>query len=208
MERKTLLALIQFAPAIRYRSFKSPTNSKTMIALYCVVLLTMLVGIVGAVVPGIPGTSLILVAIVVWGAVQGFADITIALAVGVVVFLLSFGIDFLATYWGAKKAGASNWGQIGAFVGFVLGFLGFLPTLPIGGPLGPIIGLFFGPLIGAIVGEFLFRKDAMIAIKAGIGIVVGSVVGNLVQGVLAIVTVAIFVLTTFPQIQAAVQMIN
>lgn len=179
-----------------------------MIALYCVLLLTMLVGIVGAVVPGIPGTSLILAAIVIWGAVRGFADVTVALAVGVAVFLLSLGIDFLATYWGAKKAGASNWGQIGAFVGFILGFLGFLPTLPIGGPLGPIIGLFFGPLVGAIVGEFLYRKDAMIAVKAGVGIVVGSVVGNLVQGVLALITVGIFILTTFPQVQAAVQMMN
>jgi uncharacterized protein len=84
-----------------------------MIALYCVLLIAMLVGIVGAVVPGIPGTSVILASIVIWGAVQGFSDITIALAVAVLVFLLSLGIDFLATYWGAKKAGASNWGQIG-----------------------------------------------------------------------------------------------
>jgi len=179
-----------------------------MIALYCVLLLAMLVGIVGAVVPGIPGTSVILAAIVIWGAVKGFSDVTIALAVGVAVFLLSLGIDFLATYWGAKKAGASNWGQIGAFVGFVLGLLGFLPTLPIGGPLGPIVGIFFGPFVGAIMGEFLYRKDAMIAIKAGTGIVVGSVIGNLIQFVLAIVTVAIFIFTTFPQIQAAVQTMN
>ncbi|MBE9009736.1 DUF456 family protein [Pseudanabaenaceae cyanobacterium LEGE 13415] len=179
-----------------------------MIALYCVLLFAMLIGIVGAVVPGIPGTSLILASIVIWGAVRGFADLTVPLAVGIVVFVLSLGIDFLATYWGAKKAGASNWGQIGAFVGFVLGFLGFLPTLPIGGLLGPIIGLFFGPLVGAIVGEFLYRKDAMIAIKAGVGIVVGSVLGNLVQGVLALLTVAVFIFTTFPQVQAAVQMAN
>lgn len=169
-----------------------------MVALYWVLVITMLVGIVGAIVPGIPGTSLILAAIVIWGAVKGFSDITIALAVGVIVFLMSFGIDFLATYWGAKKAGASNWGQIGAIVGFVLGFLGFLPTLPIGGPLGPIVGIFFGPLLGAVVGEYFYRKDLMIAIKAGLGIVVGSIVGNLIQGVLAVVAVTVFIFTTFP----------
>lgn len=171
-----------------------------MVALYWVLVVAMLVGIVGAIVPGIPGTSLILAAIVIWGAVKGFSDITIALAVGVLVFLMSLGIDFLATYWGAKKAGASNWGQIGAFVGFVLGFLGFLPTLPIGGPLGPIIGIFFGPLVGAIVGEYLYRKDLTIAVKAGLGIVVGSIVGNLIQGVLAIVAVTVFIFTTFPTV--------
>jgi hypothetical protein len=171
-----------------------------MVALYWVLVVAMLVGIVGAVVPGIPGTSLILAAIVVWGAVQGFATIPVALGVGIAVFLLSLGIDFLATYWGAKKAGASQWGQIGAIVGFILGFLGFLPTLPIGGPLGPIIGILFGPLIGAIVGEFLYRKDVIVAIKAGVGIVVGSLVGNLIQGVLAIVAVVVFIATTFPPI--------
>lgn len=179
-----------------------------MIALYCVLVIAMLVGIVGAVVPGIPGASVILASIVIWGAVRGFSDVTIALAVGVAVFLMSLGIDFLASYWGAKKAGASNWGQIGSIVGFILGFLGFLPTLPIGGPLGPIIGIFFGPLIGAIVGEFLYRKDIMIAIKAGVGIVVGSVIGNLVQGVLAVITVAIFIFTTFPQLQVAIPGMN
>lgn len=169
-----------------------------MVALYWLLVVAMLVGIVGAVVPGIPGVSLILGAIVIWGIVQGFSNITVALVVGIVVFLLSLGIDFLATYWGAKKAGASNWGQIGAIVGFILGVLGFLPTIPIGGPLGIIIGILFGPLIGAIVGEFLYRKNLMVALKAGIGIVVGSLIGNLIQGVLAIVTVAVFIFTTFP----------
>lgn len=169
-----------------------------MVALYWVLVVTMLVGIVGAIVPGIPGTSLILAAIVIWGAMKGFSDITIALAVGVLVFLMSLGIDFLATYWGAKKVGASNWGQIGAIVGFILGFLGFLPTLPIGGLLGLIVGIFFGPWVGAVVGEYLYRKDLMIAIKAGLGIVVGSIVGNLIQGVLAVVAVMVFIFTTFP----------
>lgn len=175
-----------------------------MFALYCVLVIAMLVGIVGAVVPGIPGTSLILVAIVIWGAVRGFSDVTVALIIGSVVFLLSFGIDFLATYWGAKKAGASNWGQIGSIVGFILGILGFLPALPIGGLPGLVVGLFFGPLVGAIVGEFLYCKDATTAIKAGLGIVVGSVVGNLAQGVLAVLTVAVFIFTTFPQAQALI----
>lgn len=171
-----------------------------MVALYWVLVVTMLVGIVGAVVPGIPGVSLILAAVVVWGAVNGFGTISVALAVAIAIFVLSLGIDFLAGYWGAKKAGASNWGQIGAIVGFILGLLGLLPTVPIGGPLGPIIGILIGPLLGAIVGEFLFRKDLMIAIKAGLGIVVGSLIGNLIQGVLAVLAVGIFIFTTYPMV--------
>lgn len=169
--------------------------------LYWILIALMLVGVVGAVIPGIPGSSLIVVAILVWGFVKGFSVISWALAVAVVVLLLSVGIDFLATYWGAKQAGASKWGQIGAIIGLVLGFLGLLPALPVGGPL---LGILIGPLLGAFIGEFLSRRQLELeprlkaAFKASLGIVVGSLVGNLIQGALALATVIVFVFTTSP----------
>lgn len=172
-----------------------------MLVLYWLLIALMIVGIIGAVVPGIPGTSLILVAIIVWGVVQGsFASIDVPLLVAIAVLLASVGIDFLASYWGAKQAGASKWGQIGAIVGLVLGFLGFLPALPFGGPL---LGILIGPLLGAIAGEYFYRRNLQLAFKAGIGIVVGSLVGNLIQGVLAIAVVGVFVFTTWSQVSAA-----
>ncbi|ARV63250.1 hypothetical protein BZZ01_26255 [Nostocales cyanobacterium HT-58-2] len=169
--------------------------------IYWILITLMLVGIVGAVVPAIPGASLILVAIIIWGIVSGsFAAIKIPLIVTVIVLLLSIGVDFLASYLGARKAGASQWGQIGAIVGLVLGFLGLLPTLPFGGPL---LGILLGPLVGAIIGEYLYRRNFRLAIKAGIGIVVGTLVGNLLQGLLAIASVIVFVITTWPQVYGA-----
>jgi uncharacterized protein len=53
--------------------------------LYWILIALMLVGVVGAVVPGIPGSSLIVVAILVWGFVQGLSAINLALGVAVVV---------------------------------------------------------------------------------------------------------------------------
>ncbi len=161
----------------------------------------MLVGIVGAVVPGIPGPSLILGAILVWGIVQGFSNITWPLVAIFVILILSSGVEFLASYWGAKQAGASKWGQIGAIVGLVFGFFGLLPASLIGGPL---LGILIGPLLGAIIGEFLYRRElelgqrAKQSVKAGLGVVVGSLIGNLIEGLLAIVAVVIFVLSTWP----------
>jgi hypothetical protein len=169
--------------------------------LYWLLVAVMLVGVVGAVIPGIPGSSLIAIAVVIWGAVHGFSDLSWALGVAIVVLLLSLGIDFLASYWGAKQAGASNWGQIGAIAGLVVGTLGLLPALPFG---GPILGILFGPLLGAIVGEFLYRGELDLAprtkqaFKAGVGIVVGSVIGRLIQGLLAIAAVVVFLVTTWP----------
>lgn len=168
-----------------------------MLILYWLLVALMVVGIIGAVVPGIPGTSLILIAIVIWGAVQGsLGSVSVPLAVAISVLLLSVGIDFLATYWGARRAGASSWGQIGAIVGLVVGILGLLPALPFGGPL---LGILLGPLLGAIVGEYLYRRDLKVAFKAGVGIVVGSLVGNLIQGLLAIAVVGVFLFTTWSQ---------
>ncbi|MBH8576737.1 DUF456 family protein [Nostocaceae cyanobacterium CENA369] len=166
--------------------------------IYWLLVVLMVVGIIGAVVPAIPGTSLILIAIIIWGIVSSsFAAIKIPLIVTIIVLLLSVGVDFLAGYLGAKQAGASKWGQIGAVVGLLLGFFGLLPTLPVGGPL---LGILFGPLLGAIIGEYIYRRDLWLAVKAGVGIVVGTLIGNLIQGVLAIAAVVVFLLTTWPQV--------
>ncbi|MCX7592283.1 MAG: DUF456 family protein [Fischerella sp.] len=166
--------------------------------IYLLLLALMIVGTIGSVVPTIPGASLILIAIIIWGFVKGsFAAVSTPLIVTGVVLILSIAVDWLAAYWGAKKAGASNWGQIGAIVGLIAGFLGLLPALPVGGPL---LGMLIGPLLGAIIGEFLYRRNLVLAVKAGIGIVVGTVVGNLIQGLLAIAAVIVFLVTTWPQV--------
>ncbi len=107
------------------------------------------------------------------------------------------GVDFLAGYLGAKQAPASKWGQIRAFVGLFLGFFGLLPTLPFGGPL---LGMLLGPLLGAIIGEYIYRRDLGKAVKAGIGITVGTVVGNLLQGILAVSAIVIFIWTTWTEV--------
>jgi uncharacterized protein len=166
--------------------------------IYWSLIVLMVFGIIGAVVPALPGSSLILIGIIIWGFVQkSFAAITVPFIVTCIIFVSSIGIDFLAGYIGAKKAGASKWGQIGAFVGLIVGFFGLLPALPFGGPL---LGMLLGPLLGAIIGEYLYCKNLQTAVKAGIGIVVGSLIGNLIQGLLALAAVVVFVFSTWGQV--------
>lgn len=168
-----------------------------MLILYWTLVLLMIVGVAGAVLPAVPGVGLIAVAIAIWGLVNGFAGLGVPLSVAIVALLISVGVDFLATYIGAKKAGASIWGQVGAVVGLFLGFFGLLPALPIGGPL---LGILLGPLLGAIAGEFLYRRDWRLAVRAGFGILVGSLVGTVIHLMLAIATVAVFLVTTLPTV--------
>lgn len=175
----------------------------SLILLYWGIILLMLVGVVGAVVPGIPGSSLILVGAIIWGLVQGFSTMLWPLGVVILVFILNTGIEFLSTYWGARRVGASSWSQIGAIVGMVIGVLGLLPALPFGGPL---LGLLLGPVLGAFVGEFLYRRELQLSArtvqsaKASLGVVVGSLIGNVLEGLLALGSVIFFIFTTWPSV--------
>ncbi len=169
--------------------------------LYWVLIAAMLIGVAGAVLPGIPGPSLILVAILVWCIVTKFAIAGWPLIVIFVALILSAGVEWFAAYWGARQVGASKWGQIGSIVGMTLGFFGLLPALPLGGPL---LGILFGAVLGAFLGEFIHRRDLgfverlQLSLKVSVAIAVGSLVGNLLEVALALVAVGIFIWTTWP----------
>jgi uncharacterized protein YqgC (DUF456 family) len=171
--------------------------------LYWLVLALMLVGVIGAIVPVMPGSTLILVAILIWGIATGFVGIGLPLITIFVVLILSTVVEYLAVYLGAKRLGASKWSQIGAIAGMVLGFLGLLPALPLGGPL---LGVLVGAIIGAFVGEFCYRSNLELnarlqqAFKVSIGVIVGSIVGNIIEVFLAIVAVVVFVVSTWPPV--------
>jgi uncharacterized protein len=170
---------------------------------YWVLLVVMLLGIAGAVIPAVPGPTLIVGAIALAGVVYGWSNVLVPLIVALVVLALCFAIEYLAGVLGGQKAGASHWGQIGSMVGLGLGFFGMLPALPVGGPL---VGIFFGPFIGAVGGEILYLlKDKQMpfldlfvkALRAGVGIVVGSVIGLVMQGLLCLGAVIVFVFSTY-----------
>ncbi len=146
-----------------------------------------------------PGPILILGASIVAGFLYQWDDVTVTVVVSSVVLLMCFAIEQLSGIWGAQKAGASHWGQIGSIVGLFLGFFGLL-ALPLGGPL---VGMFFGPFIGAVVGELLYPREVplgdrvSISVKAGVGIVLGSVIGLVLQGLLSLVAAIVFAVTTW-----------
>jgi uncharacterized protein len=168
--------------------------------IYWIVLALMAIGVIGAIIPGLPGSSIILVAILIWSIATKFAGIGWPLILIFIVLILSAGVEYLALYFGAKQAGASKWSQYGAIAGMVLGFIGLLPALPIGGPL---LGVLIGAVVGAFVGEYLYRSnlesDARIrqALKASTGVVVAAMIGNVIEALLAALAVAIFIYSTW-----------
>lgn len=171
--------------------------------LYWILIAVMLVGVAGAVLPGVPGPSLILAAILVWCVVTKFSLMGWPLVLIFVALILSAGVEVVAAWWGASQVGASKWSQIGALLGIGLGFFGLLPALPIGGPL---VGILFGAVLGAFLGEYFYRKELAFkerlqqSLKVSMAIAIGSVVGNVLEVLLAIAAVVIFVWSTWPPV--------
>jgi uncharacterized protein len=146
------------------------------------------VGLIGAVVPILPGTTIILAAAIIHrlmlGPQKSIGWKTIVVLV--LLTLLSYVFDFLGSYFGAKYFGATRWGAFGAIVGALIGLL-----------FG-VIGLFAGPVIGAVVGEFIAGKRMIDAGRAGWGSLLGNLGAMIGRLVIALVMISIFLVSVPP----------
>jgi uncharacterized protein YqgC (DUF456 family) len=143
------------------------------------------IGLLGTVLPFVPGTTVILAAAIIHRIMLG-ADKSVGwVCIGILIALtlVSYGLDFLGGYFGAKYFGATRWGTFGAVIGAIVGlFFG-------------IIGLFVGPVIGALIGEFIAGKKMVDAGKAGWGSLLGNLGGMFAKLTIALIMIVIFVMT-------------
>ena len=155
------------------------------ILLWAVAIVLVAVGIVGIVLPALPGTLLIVAGLGIAAWADGFARVSgWTLALIGVIGALSYGVDFVAAAFGAKKLGASPRAVAGAAVGTLFGlFFG-------------LAGVIFGPLVGAIAGELTTHRDWARAGRAGMAAWIGFAVGTAVKIAMAFSMIAIF-LTAF-----------
>ena len=171
--------------------------------LYWLVLTLMVIGVIGAIIPGLPGSSIILAAILIWSIATGFTGVGWPLVLIFIVLILSALVEYLALYWGVQQAGASKWSKYGAIAGMVIGFFGFLPAIPLGGPL---LGILVGAIFGAFLGEYLYRNNLELqerlqqAFKVSLSVVVASIIGNIIEALLAALAVIIFIVSTWPPV--------
>jgi uncharacterized protein len=140
------------------------------------------VGLIGTIAPVLPGTTIILAAALIHRLMVG-AEKSIGwktVVVLVLLTLLSYVFDFLGSYFGAKYFGATKWGAVGAIIGMLVGlFFG-------------IVGLFIGPAVGAIAGEFIAGKRMIDAGRAGWGSLLGNLGAMLGKLIIALAMITIF----------------
>lgn len=153
-------------------------------------IMFVLVGLLGTILPAIPGLPLMFAGAWLLAYTGDYQIIgTTTLVVLGILTLLGSGMDYVAGLLGAKFTGASKQALWGAFLGGIVGLFFNLP------------GLILGPLVGAAVGEFVARRSLLMAGKVGIGTFIGFIVGVVakVGCALAIVLtlVAMFIFSLF-----------
>lgn len=148
---------------------------------YLIAGLLVLVGLAGVVLPALPGLPLVFFGLLLAAWADGFQRVGwVALTVLGLLTLLSFLIDFLSTVVGAQRVGASRKALWGSVLGSVVGLF-FMP-----------IGLFVGPFVGALAGEYWHGRQLGQATKVGFGTWLGIVLGVAAKLALAFAMVGLF----------------
>lgn len=142
--------------------------------LWAVAILFVVAGLAGTVLPALPGAPLVFVGLLIAAWIDKFQKVGwFTLTLIFLLMILTFVIEIAAAGMGAKRVGASKMAIFGAAVGTIVGIFFSLP------------GLLLGPFIGAVLGEYLSRRNWEQAGKVGIGTWIGLIVGT--AGKLAVI---------------------
>ena len=144
-------------------------------------LVLMAIGIIGSVLPMLPGVPLVFAGMLLAAWHGGFAQVSMLTMVIIgVIAVLAWAVDFFASIATAKKVGASKNALIGAGIGAVLGIFAGLP------------GLILGPAIGAVIGELTTHSNKTKATVVGVAAGLGFVLAMVIKLLLILVMLAIF----------------
>ncbi len=124
--------------------------------------LFFLIGLVGTLVPIMPGAPIIWLGMLIYGFIAGFENIGPTFLVFQAFLALSvMGVDYLFTAMGSHYFGGTKAAIWGAAGGLLVGLF-FFP-----------IGLLIGPFVGATAADLLSRRKTAPAVKSGIGASLG-----------------------------------
>jgi uncharacterized protein YqgC (DUF456 family) len=152
------------------RRFDARSKEEAVLSLTIIILglLVALVGIIGCVLPFIPGPPLSFLALIMLSfarAWEPFSPVFLFIMGGLAA-LVAF-LDYVIPAGGAKKYGASKLGIWGSVVGMIIGIFVFPPW-----------GVFLGGIAGALAGELFAGKGGREALRAGWGVFLGNVLST------------------------------
>lgn len=161
------------------------------IVFYVLAAALVLLGLIGVVLPALPGLPLVYAGMLLAAWADGFERIGVwtLVALGVLT-ALSLAVDLAATAMGAKRVGASRMALAGAAIGTVVGLFFSL------------VGVFVAPFVGAVIGELIHRRklaktDLGHATKVGLGTWMGILFGVVLKLALAFAMIGLFLIAWF-----------
>lgn len=151
------------------------------VALYLLAAALIIGGLVGSVLPALPGLPMMFGGIWLAAAVDGYRHVGLwwLLIIGL---LAAAGviIEFIAGMLGARRLGASRHALWGASLGTLMGLFFGIP------------GLLLGPFAGALLGELASGKSVLRSTHVGIGTWLGLLFGTLLKLAISLVMVGLF----------------
>ena len=130
-------------------------------------ILMMIIGLVGCVIPVIPGPPISFVGLIILKFSKFGDELTARLLIimGVLALVVTV-LDYMVPIWGTRRMGGSKAGMWGAGLGLIAGIFFFPP-----------IGLIIGPLVGAVLAESLRGEAFNKSFRAGMGSLLGFFLG-------------------------------
>jgi uncharacterized protein YqgC (DUF456 family) len=170
-------------------------NSEILkVVVLVILMLSMPAGLI-AVVLGLPGTWLILVASVFYGWLTDFAIITSQLLLGLLALaVVAELLDLTAGLWGARRYGGTKKAMVGTMIGGILGAVALSPMLF---GFGSIVGAFFGAFVGAFSMTYLEQRRMDKAMRVGWGALLGRVFAMVFKGAAVVTMIGLDVWAIF-----------
>ena len=144
-------------------------------------IVLVVVGLVGVVVPAVPGPILIFAGLLLAAWSDGFARVGVPTMVLLgLLTVATYFVDIAMMTLGMKRLGTTKRAMVGAALGTLAGLLFGLP------------GVIIGPFAGAMLAELTANADWRVAGRAGLVAWIGFLVGTMAKVALAFATVGIF----------------
>ena len=137
-------------------------------------ILFLILGVLGALIPALPGPPLSYIGLLLLHFTQRFQFEPKVLWLWGAIALIVTVLDNVVPVIGAKTFGGGKKAVWGSTIGLLLGVLFFPP-----------LGILIGPFLGAVVGELIEGKKGRAAVKAGLGAFLGFLFGTLSKLIVA-----------------------
>ena len=154
--------------------------------MWVLAIVLVVVGLVGIVMPAVPGPILIFAGLLLAAWSDGFVRVGVPTLVLLgILTVATYVVDIVMMTLGMKRLGTTKRAMAGAAIGTLAGLFFGLP------------GLIIGPFAGAMLGELTANSNWRVAGRAGLAAWLGFLLGTMAKVGLAFAMVGIFLVAWF-----------